>query len=83
MKIVNNADRTIHFEIQAPGSITVWDGDLTKGSNTEKALTEPNLSASILFKTDPPQLAGEHISGLNGQSTLTITQVYCGAVYAG
>lgn len=83
MIIVNNADRTIHFEVQAPGSKTVWEGDLTKGSTTEKQLPEPNLSCSVQFKTEPPQLPGTPKQGLSGNSTVTITQVYCGVLYAG
>ena len=82
MKIVNNADRTIQFQVQAPGSVTVWEGELSKGSSTEKPLSEPHLSCSTQFKTDP-QLAGDLKQGLTGSSTVVITQVYCGAVYAG
>lgn len=81
MKIVNNADRTIHFVVQGPGSVTLWEGELTKGANTEKKLTGSGLSVSTTFKTDPPQLAGELKSGLTGESTVVVSQVYCGAVF--
>ena len=82
MKIVNNADRTIQFQVQAPGSITVWAGEVDKGASAEKQLSDPHLSCATQFKTDP-QLAGDLKQGLTGNSTVVITQVYCGAVYAG
>ena len=81
MKIVNNADRTIHFEVQAPGSKTLWEGDLSTKSSTEKQLSGSGLSCSTQFHTDPPQLPGELKQGLTGDSTVTIEQVFCGIRY--
>ena len=83
MKIVNNADRTIEVQVQAPGSITVWAGEVSKGASAEKQLSDPHLSCSTQFKTDSPQLAGDLKQGLTGNSTVVISQVYCGVVYAG
>jgi hypothetical protein len=80
MRIINNADRAVQFQVQAPGSITVWSGEVASGATAERQLPDPHVSCSLQFKTDPPQLKGDLKQGVPGSGSVIITSVYCGAL---
>ena len=82
MKIINKADREIHFVVMGAGSQTLWEADLSQGASVEKPISGSIMYLATTFEAPPPPLHGETLSPLTGQDTVTINQVYCGARYS-
>jgi hypothetical protein len=85
MKIINNADREIHFLVVGAGSKTLWEGDVSQGASTEKSIPQSIYYLTTTFKVDPPLVGDTFGSAPNqkitDESTVIVSQVYCGAIY--